>query len=581
MPLLTTEEVTKVLPFLKGKFGEKTANWLLKIIKMDAINQLYDDLVASGLKNREGLAFLFNQLSVSYLVNKNGLENIPKKGPFVIISNHPFGGIDGMLMAYVVSGVRQDFKLLANFLLYKIEPLRELFLPVNPFEDRKDLTSSIKGLRGAYRHINEGHPIGLFPAGAVSTINFHNFVIEDRLWPHNIRKLLRQLNVPIIPIHFAGYNSLLFYSLGLINPKLRSIRLPAEVITKSGKLIRITIGKAIHPKDFLSHTLDNFNDILRTKLYSLNYSLWQNIELQNYNKQVFADDNILEFNQKRLNELSSHKDNLISQSGDYLSILTETNEFQDLNNAEIFDKQKKNITYNKNKNNELSIENNKCLVTYNVSKNKLEYGFKIFVDDNINNPYFKCGSINNSFKLSKHFFSHAEDTIIIEEFFHCNEGNNSTELWESFWNCIFKALNRFNKKQIIIYTNISLNYSEELAALISIFLKENFFINSPSMHIKSKNFMKIQFPKRLSKKAFLNYVNNDFMKLEQFIQDLMPSYKIPPLLIQDLSIMDSKIIGLNIDKKNSFRIDILTKNNIDNLLERYKKYYNTNLSKNL
>jgi hypothetical protein len=145
MPLLTTEEVTKVLPFLKGKFGEKTANWLLKIIKMDAINQLYDDLVASGLKNREGLAFLFNQLSVSYLVNKNGLENIPKKGPFVIISNHPFGGIDGMLMAYVVTGVRQDFKLLANFLLYKIEPLRELFLPVNPFEDRKDLTSSIKG----------------------------------------------------------------------------------------------------------------------------------------------------------------------------------------------------------------------------------------------------------------------------------------------------------------------------------------------------------------------------------------------------------------------------------------------------
>ena len=574
MSLLSTEEVIKAIPILKSKFGVKIANFLIRLIKMDSINQLYDDLVASGLHNRDGLGFLFDQLSVGHSVNPGGLENIPQEGPFVTISNHPFGGMDGMMLAYIVSEIRDDFKLMANFLLYKIEPLREIFLPVNPFEDRKDLTSSIKGLREAYRHVNAGHPLGLFPAGAVSAINFKDFSIEDRPWPHNVKKLLRQLNVPIIPIHFSGYNSLLFYSLGLINPKLRSLRLPAEVLTKSGKVIKVTIGKAIHPKEYINLSLNDFGDILRTKIYSLDYSFSNKIEyratnLVYNNEKSFTNDSLVQ------SEINKIEKELILQLDDFQFYFTQSNKI--LYSVRSFLKSKEKIYYtNKFKNNIATIDElyneSRYAFVWDRKNSTIVYACRIDLGKEIiENHRMKCIFINNVFKLNTEVKSLVNNSILFDELCFANDYRGNNIFYITLWESIFEIFRNLKYHYLISLFHIPYIYQKETTSLFINFLKENFFDNTFSEHIKSKNRSTLPFPKRLSKKAFLDFTGKNFNKLEEFLTDLEPTFEIDPIICQKLYLMHSTILGLNINTKKSSYIDTLFLTDITMVPENFRQ----------
>ena len=162
---------------------------------------------------------------------------------------------------------------MANFLLKKIEPIKDYFLGVNPFESRKDI-SSAGGLKEALRHLSAGKPLGLFPAGEVSAYQADSNSVEDREWSASVLKLIRKANVPVIPIYFKGSNSLLFQVLGLIHPMLRTVKLPSELLNKKNRVIKLRIGNPISVE-----TQNSFGDIiqygkfLRAKTYLLGSSL--------------------------------------------------------------------------------------------------------------------------------------------------------------------------------------------------------------------------------------------------------------------------------------------------------------------
>lgn len=251
--------------------GSLVARLVMYIMRLDKINKLYSDVY-----DENGEAFLerlIEALGVSIEVNEEDLQKIPKEGAFITISNHPFGGLDGIILIKLLSKIRPDYKVMANFLLKKIEPIKDYFLGVNPFESVKDI-SSAGGLKEALRHLSEGKPLGLFPAGEVSAYQADSNSVEDKEWSTSVLKLIRKANVPVIPIYFKGSNSLLFQILGLIHPMLRTVKLPSELLNKKNRVIRLRIGTPISVETQRSFTdIIQYGKFLRAKTYLLGSSL--------------------------------------------------------------------------------------------------------------------------------------------------------------------------------------------------------------------------------------------------------------------------------------------------------------------
>ena len=267
MKLVKPQDLIKARPFIHYLGGEYFARILMHLLRFNKINDLYDKV--SDVHGIDSINSLLEQLNVKIEIDEKDLKKLPPKGSFITVSNHPFGGIDGILLIKLLSMVRDDHKVIANFLLKKIEPISEFFLAVNPFENMPDAGSSVTGLNTAIDHLKNGGVLSIFPAGEVST-NYSSNVITDREWLPSALRFIKKANVPVVPIYFHGSNSRLFHLLGQIHPSLRTAKLPSELLNKKNKTIKIRIGNPISVKE-----QERFSDIyqygryLRAKTYCL------------------------------------------------------------------------------------------------------------------------------------------------------------------------------------------------------------------------------------------------------------------------------------------------------------------------
>lgn len=229
MKLIETEEFVKAAR-LSRVGGSSAARILMTVLRINKINKLYEDI--NHLRGIEFLDALIGRLQIEFEVNQEELKKIPKEGAFITVSNHPYGGIDGMLLVKILEPYRPDLKVMSNFILNKFEPVSDYMLPVNPFERRKGAKSSLGGVKAALEQLNKGGVLGIFPAGEVSSYNEDNYGISDREWQYPAMRMIKKAKVPVVPIYFQGSNSRLFHLLGLIHPSLRTVRLPAEVFNK-------------------------------------------------------------------------------------------------------------------------------------------------------------------------------------------------------------------------------------------------------------------------------------------------------------------------------------------------------------
>jgi len=170
---------------------------------------------------------------------------------------------------------------MVNFILKKIPNLEEFFVAVNPFENVQH-SSSISGIKATLDLLQKGIPIGIFPAGEVSTFSLDKQEITDRLWHPVVGKLVAKAKVPIVPIYFHGNNGVLFNILSFIHPTLRTAKLPSEFLNKQGLKIKVRIGRPIHIED-ISYKKDTNKllDFLRARTYALGTGLEQEKKLFN------------------------------------------------------------------------------------------------------------------------------------------------------------------------------------------------------------------------------------------------------------------------------------------------------------
>lgn len=236
------------------------------MLGINKINSLYAE--ASDKVGVEFAQSILDQLGIVAETDAGRLDFIPKRGPFILIANHPHGALDGLLLMVLVAYIRPDVKFLGNFLLTKIDTLNEFFLPVDPFDAKN--SRNISGVRRAVEHLKGGAPLVIFPAGEVSTYQKGFGKIEDKPWSKSVVKLILQSGVPVVPVYIEGHNSLIFHLLGKIHPMLRTVRLPLELTNKKGRSVSVVFGSAVSAKQLKDiGDVKMVSDFLRANVYCL------------------------------------------------------------------------------------------------------------------------------------------------------------------------------------------------------------------------------------------------------------------------------------------------------------------------
>ena len=264
--VVTNSDIKKALG-LKGFFGTCVAGLAYGALRLGKINRLFDG--AADYQGSEFADHLLENMNITIDVSPEQLENIPKEGGFVLVSNHPFGGIEGVMLLSAIAKVRPDFKLMANFILAHIPNLNECFFAVNPFEKNPEWKSSVGGIKGAIQHIAEGKGLGVFPAGEVSRYHGHDYP-EDLPWSTSIARIIKSAGVPVIPAFWDGRNSKRFYAVDKIHPMLGTARLTKELINKHDTCFNLQIGKPILPSEIeLYENPKELAAYLRSRSYAL------------------------------------------------------------------------------------------------------------------------------------------------------------------------------------------------------------------------------------------------------------------------------------------------------------------------
>lgn len=243
----------------------------LNIIGFRKINRLYSP--SADLKNKEFTEDMLRRYNTTYDVNENELNSIPKEGPFMLVCNHPFGAIEGIILYDAIAKIRPDFKIMANFILGFIPNLKDVFFSVNPFENNPEFGGSTGGIKASLMQLNEGHGLGVFPAGEVARYHGHSYP-EDIDWSPSIAKIIQKTKVPVIPVYFDGNNSHKFYFWAKIYSKLATLRLVKELLNKRNKKIIMKIGKPILPAEVAQYETP---EALAAYLKNRSYALQANI----------------------------------------------------------------------------------------------------------------------------------------------------------------------------------------------------------------------------------------------------------------------------------------------------------------
>lgn len=192
---------------------------------------------------REGLRIL----DVGVRISERDRARLATTGPAVFVANHPFGGLEGMVLAVALGEARDDVRLLANYLLARMPELRRLFLSVDPFGGRTAVRGNLAALRAAARWLHDGGALGVFPAGEVAHWDRARRRVVDPVWNPTAIRLARDARCPVVPVFFPGRNDWWFQSAGALHARLRTALLPRALLARRHSEIEVRVGTPVKP----------------------------------------------------------------------------------------------------------------------------------------------------------------------------------------------------------------------------------------------------------------------------------------------------------------------------------------------
>jgi len=218
-----------------------------------ALHQSY--LEAQKLMVQQGASFweaAIEALKLTLQYDFDQLQNIPKTGPLVVVANHPFGVIDGIIIGHLINKVRPDFKIMTNSMLCQAEDLAPYLLPIDFAPTKEARLQNLNSRKEAKKQVTSGKTLILFPAGAVSTTKGFTLKAVDAPWQVFTAELIHSGNATVVPLYFHGQNSLVFQWVSQISLTLRLALLIYEASNKIGTYKQITIGNPIQYHEIAS-----------------------------------------------------------------------------------------------------------------------------------------------------------------------------------------------------------------------------------------------------------------------------------------------------------------------------------------
>ena len=219
-------------------------------------------------------------LGVSVDVDDDELSSVPAKGPCIVVSNHPHGMLDGLIIMDLLGRVRPDFRVMANHFLARFTQLQPIFFQINPFGGREAIRHNISTARAAANWLDDGKMLMVFPGGEVSSLDRQDWRVSDPKWDQGVARFAEKSGAPVVPIHIGGRNSDLFQLSGLLHPNLRTALLVREMMNKRGTTVNVRVSREVAAKTIASlEGRDQVTRYLRTKTYLLKEKTPQSIGL--------------------------------------------------------------------------------------------------------------------------------------------------------------------------------------------------------------------------------------------------------------------------------------------------------------
>jgi len=191
------------------------------------------------------LESLLEAMRVSIRIDSSDEARIPTSGPVVVVANHPYGMLDGAILAVLLTRVRPDVKVLTNFFLGDVPELQRHCIFVDPFHTDRSAESNRRALRQALSWLEGGGMLAVFPAGEVSHWQMPAAQVADPAWNHTAVRLIRRTEAVAVPVYFCGHNSVGFQLLSLVHPSVRTAFLLNEFLQQEGKTIEVRVGTEV------------------------------------------------------------------------------------------------------------------------------------------------------------------------------------------------------------------------------------------------------------------------------------------------------------------------------------------------
>lgn len=219
---------------------------LERYLRLSGVNDIYARALESPGSNfwEQTVA----SMGITYTLTDEDRERIPTSGPVVVLANHPYGGIEGVILGALLCSVRPDVMVMGSYLLKYIPELAEKVIFVDNFGRSESLKKNIQPLKQCIKTLREGHMLAIFPAGEVSSFDVKRRRVMDPPWNHTVARIIQKTQAPVLPIFFSGNNGPLFNAAGLVHPRLRTMLLPRELVRRQNRTFQVQIGSLIPHK---------------------------------------------------------------------------------------------------------------------------------------------------------------------------------------------------------------------------------------------------------------------------------------------------------------------------------------------
>jgi len=528
---------------------------LLRLYNQDILNKIYRE---AATKDPVSLIdSLLDIIGVNIDISKQDIEKIPEKGPLIVVSNHPYRGIDSMILYKILYKKRPDIKILGNHLLKEIEPLKNIIIPVNTHENERYFKSSFSGIRMGLNFLRDGHCLCIFPAAEDSKYFELPGMIIDSNWNPVAIKFIHNAGVPVLPVYFHGTLTGIKYLLRKINPLTVRPALPAELTRKSNRTISVRIGSPVSLKEqteIRDHVI--FGRYLRASVFSLSTTVREKRKtkkkiLRKRNEPVVekCPPEILKEEYIRIKndyELFRTKNYSVVCTPAYIipNIFREIGRLREVTFREVGEGTGKSIDIDKY---DFYYQH---LFIWDTEEERLVGAYRLGKGKEIVDRYgIKGFYISSLFRIKKSFTPVLSMSIELGRSFVIKEYQKKAMPLFLLWKGIMIFLLKNPEYRYLIGpVSISDDLSKFSKSLLVEFIMKWFFNHEFSVFVKPRKEFIPEPDKINSRKIFIDTCEKDINKIEKIITSVESGYRMPVLLKKYIEI-NSKIIGFNIDPK--------------------------------